>query len=96
MSNSTKQSVLFPALVSKPSTIAFDEPEVTSDGGALLLKAVDDQIGLTGRLAAALVDTREQGKVRHPLVDMLRQRIFGVIFHHHSPGIFTIIPQLKW
>lgn len=78
MSNSTKQSVLFPALVSKPSTIAFDEPEVTSDGGALLLKAVDDQIGLTGRLAAALVDTREQGKVRHPLVDMLRQRIFGI------------------
>lgn len=78
MTYSTKQPVLFPALVSKPCKIAFDEPEVTSDGGALLLKAVDDQIGLTRNLAAVMTDRREQGKVRHTLIDMLRQRIFGI------------------
>ena len=78
MPHPTKQSVLFPALISKPTTVAFDEPEVTSDGGSLLLKAVDDQTGLTDRLAAALTDTREPGKVRHTLGDMLRQRIFGI------------------
>ncbi len=78
MTHSTKQSVLFPELISKPTTVAFDEPEVTSDGGALLLKAVDAQIGLTDRLAAALTDPREPGKVRHTLADLLRQRIFGI------------------
>nr|MEE4268362.1 IS1380 family transposase [Candidatus Krumholzibacteria bacterium] len=78
MSHSTKQSVLFPELVSKRCEIAFDEPEVTSDGGALLVKAVDDQIGLTDCLAAALTDPREPGKIRHTLADMLRQRIFGI------------------
>ena len=78
MPHPTKQSVLFPALVSKRCQIAFDEPEVTGDGGALLLKAVDDQIGLTQRLAAVLTDPREPGKVRHTLGDMLRQRIFGI------------------
>ncbi|MGD9547786.1 MAG: IS1380 family transposase [Candidatus Krumholzibacteriia bacterium] len=78
MTHSTKQPVLFPELISKPTTVAFDEPEVTSDGGALLLKAVDAQIGLTDRLAAALTDPREPGKVRHTLADMLRQRIFGI------------------
>ena len=78
MTHSTKQSVLFPALVSKSVIAAFDEPEVTSDGGSVLLKAVDDQTGLTDRLAAALTDPREPGKVRHTLGDMLRQRVFGI------------------
>ena len=78
MPHPTKQSVLFPELISKPCTIAFDEPEVTSDGGALVLKAVDDQWGLTAGLASALTDPREPGKVRHSLGDMLRQRIFGI------------------
>lgn len=78
MPHPTKQSVLFPDLISKPVIVAFDEPDVTSDGGALLLKAVDDQAGLTTSLAAALTDPREPGKVRHSLGDMLRQRIFGI------------------
>ena len=51
---------------------------MTSDGGALLLKAVDDKLGLTRRLAAYLADPREPGKVRHSLCDMLPQRIFGI------------------
>ena len=36
MAHSTEQTVLFPALVSKPVVVQFDEPQVTSDGGALL------------------------------------------------------------
>ena len=78
MPHSTKQPVLFPALLSKPATVVFDQPQMTSDGGALLLKAVDEQLGLTRRLAGALADPREPGKIRHHLVDMLRQRIFGI------------------
>lgn len=78
MSHSTEQPVLFPALVSKPASVVFDQPQMTSDGGALLLKAVDEKLGLSSRLAGALVDPREPGKVRHSLCDMLRQRIFGI------------------
>ena len=78
MADCSKQAVLFPALVSRPATVVFDQPQMTSDGGALLLKAVDEKLGLTRRLASALVDPREPGKVRHSLCDMLRQRIFGI------------------
>ena len=78
VSHSTEQPVLFPALVSKPAFVRFDEPHCTSDGGALLLKAVDEKLGLTRRLADCLLDRREPGKIRHTLVDMLRQRIFGI------------------
>ncbi len=47
MNDSTKPSVLFPELISKPAIVDFDEPKVTSDGGSLLLQAFDDQAGLT-------------------------------------------------
>jgi len=78
MSHSNRQTVLFPALVSKPSHIHFSESNATSDGGALLIKAVDQKLGLTRRLAECLLDGREPGKIRHQLIDMLRQRIFGM------------------
>ena len=78
MSHSTEHPVLFPALVSKRCEVVFDEPDVTSDGGSLLVKAVDEKLGLTECLAACLVDPREPGKIRHSLRDMLRQRIFGI------------------
>ncbi|RKZ10145.1 IS1380 family transposase [bacterium] len=78
MTHPTKQTVLFPELLSKPATVVFDQSQMTSDGGALLLKAVDEKLGLTCRLASSLADPREPGKVRHSLCDMLRQRIFGI------------------
>lgn len=78
MSNRTTQSVLFPALFSKPIQVLFDESQLSSDGGGLLLKAVDEQLGLTEALAACLRDGREQGKVTHSLEEALRQRVFGI------------------
>ena len=64
--------------ISKPIIARFDQPHASSDGGALLLKAVDDRLGLTWRLASALRDRRQPGKVAHPLRDLLRQRVFGL------------------
>src|SRR5207245_5063621 len=46
--------------------------------GAILLKAIDDRLGLTWRLASAIHDRRQSGKVVHPLRDLLRQRVFGL------------------
>jgi hypothetical protein len=78
MSHSTKQSVLFPELLSKPVHVCFDAQHSTSDGGALLLKAADQKYGLTRKMARCLADNREPGKIRHSLVDLLRQRIYGL------------------
>ena len=64
--------------ISKPIIARFDQPHASSDGGALLLKAVDDRLGLTWRLASALRDRRQPGKVAHSLRDLLRQRVFGL------------------
>jgi hypothetical protein len=50
----------------------------SSDGGAVLLKSVDTHLGLTTRVAGALVDARQPGKVRHQAIELLRQRVFGL------------------
>src|SRR5437773_12311917 len=62
----------------KPIVAAFDQPHASSDGGALLLKGIDTQWGLTRRLAACLADDRQPGKVRHQTLELLRQRLFGL------------------
>ena len=82
MSKSTTQSVLFPQLISKPVVAAFDQAHSSSDGGGLLLKAIDERLGLSAKLADCLRDGREAGKVQHELVEILQQRIFAIALGH--------------
>src|SRR5271156_4260125 len=56
----------------------FTAGQVSSDGGALLLREVDLKINLLGRLAGSFVDSRSPLLVKHQLVQMLAQRIFGL------------------
>jgi hypothetical protein len=63
----------------RPPVIArFDQAHASSDGGAVLLKALDERLGLTARLAASLTDRRQAGKVEHDLLELVRQRVFGI------------------
>src|SRR5574337_1952345 len=71
-------TVLFPTLFDKPLVAAFDTPHQSSDGGAILLKAADDDLGLTARLAACLPEWRQAGKIEHDLPTLIRQRCFGL------------------
>jgi len=72
------QPVQFPDLFDRPLVAAFDQPHASSDGGAVLLKAIDRRLGLTADLAASLVDARAPGRVTHTLADLLAQRVFGL------------------
>jgi Transposase DDE domain group 1 len=55
----------------------FDAEHASSDGGMVLLKAVDRQLGVTEAVASCLRDGRQPGKVQHELVDLVRQRSSG-------------------
>ena len=74
----TGQSVLFPNLLRRPVVVKFDQRHGSSDGGAILLKACDDRLGLTQRLASCIVDARQAGKVEHSILDLVRQRLYGI------------------
>ena len=78
MTNPTRQSVLFPDLFTKPLHMAFDAPEATSDGGAVLLAAVDRRIGLTAAMSSCLRDSRRYASVEHSNSEMFSQRVYGL------------------
>ncbi len=72
-------AVRFPDLFDRPLAVAFDQPHASSDGGAVLVKAVDRRFGgLTARLAQWCPDRREAGRVTHTMADLVAQRIFGL------------------
>ena len=62
----------------QPIVARFDQAHASSDGGALRLKVIDERLGLTQRLAAGLTDRRQAGKVEHALIELVRQRVFGI------------------
>lgn len=57
----------------------FDAEHASSDGGAVLLKALDHRCGLTETVARCLRDQRQPGKVEHELLELVRQRVFGLV-----------------
>jgi hypothetical protein len=78
MTKDNTQSVLFPEIFSKPVFACFDQPDSSSDGGAILLKSIDTEMQLTQRLADCIQDNRQAGKVVHQLFDLFRQRVYGI------------------
>jgi hypothetical protein len=73
----TEQGVLF-SIGRREVTAAFDGGWVTSEAGVLLLSQLDSREGLTATMSEALIDTRQPGKVRHSVEDLLRQRIYQI------------------
>jgi hypothetical protein len=61
---------------------AFDQAHSSSDGGGLLLKAIDEGLGLSVKLADCLRDDRDVSRVQHGTCEILRQRLFGIALGH--------------
>jgi hypothetical protein len=56
----------------------FDGGTISSDGGALLLRQTDRRLNLLPRLAECFLDSRDQGRVEHSILEMVSQRIYGL------------------
>jgi hypothetical protein len=74
------QCLLFADVERRPVVLAFDQAHGSSDGGAILLSAANQRFGdgLIESLSRCIPDARQQGKVDHPLTDLMRQRIYGL------------------
>ncbi len=57
---------------------AFDGGRITSDAGALLLREVDQHFHFLDRFADCFTDHRDPARLEHPLLDLLKQRVFGL------------------
>jgi hypothetical protein len=78
MSKDSVEATLFEGIFEKPVQSKFDSELRTSDGGAILLGAVDRRIGLTETLCEHLADARDQSRIEHSYLSLLRQRVFSI------------------
>ena len=78
MTNCTEKTYQFPAIKKRKVVANFNGGSVTSDAGGLLLREADRQINLLEPIAKLFPDNRDQSKVEHSVLTMLRQRVFGI------------------
>lgn len=57
---------------------AFDGGDLASDAGVVLLRQVDERIGLTRAAAHVFEDRRRRASVTHSVRDMLAQRVYAL------------------
>ena len=57
----------------------FDGGSMTSDAGVMLLGATDRKLGLMDDAARCIADPRSPLLIKHDVVDMLRQRVYGLV-----------------
>jgi hypothetical protein len=78
MPESTPIQLRFPPIPGLTIRADFDDGAMSSDFGPLLLRGVDQQIGLTQRLANVFNDKRNPSYIDHPLRDLFAQRTFQI------------------
>jgi Transposase DDE domain group 1 len=76
--HTTTDCLLFPDIFDRPVVAKFDQRQGSSDGGAILLKAAEQRLGLTSALAGGLRDERQPGKVQHELRELITQRVMAI------------------
>jgi hypothetical protein len=78
---------------------------ISSDGGALLLGATDEAIGLVDRFAACFRDGRAAERIEHSIETLVRQRVVGIVLGdedlidhdelRHDPVMAVLAGKLK-
>ena len=79
MSLHSVRELSFDFLPSRPIKMEISPAALSSDTGLLPVRQFDERIGLTSGFADALRDTRDPTFTRQSLLDMVRQRIYGII-----------------
>lgn len=68
----------------KSLLLSFAGQQITSNAGVMLLRDLDEALGLTEDLASRLRDTRDPAYVTHPLVEVLRERMYMIALGHED------------
>jgi hypothetical protein len=62
----------------KPIVARFDGGRLSSDGGLLMLREIEQRLGVAARLAGCIVDPRAPEQVTHPVDEIVRFRMLMI------------------
>ena len=66
------------AVQGKKTELNFNHPDISIDGGALLLQEMENRTGIIASLCQAIDDTRDQRYISHTLYELLCQRTLQI------------------
>jgi len=75
----------------RPLQVQFSDLELSSDAGLLLVRQADERLGVCSRLAAAIEEWREPGKIIHSLEQLVRQRVYQLIGGYEDANDSTVL-----
>jgi hypothetical protein len=94
----------FPALGPREVKASFDGGDISSDGGALLLRQVEQATGIVRRFAACFTDHRDPELIEHPLEHLIAQRVYALALGYedlndhddlrHDPLLAAVVGKL--
>jgi hypothetical protein len=78
MTECNQNELAFAPHFSRQVSARFSERQLSTEGGALLLRETDRKIGLLSRVSKCFSDHRQPWLIEHELGELLGQRIYGL------------------
>ena len=75
--------------------LEFHGARITSDGGLLAYRELDDALGLTVVAASTLAEGRRGWNIRHRLLGLLRQVVHGRLAGYEDVNDAVLRPAIK-
>jgi hypothetical protein len=77
----------FPMLGRREIVADFDGGDLTSDGGALLLRTTEQLTGVIRQFAACFADHRKSDRIEHTVEELVAQRVYALALGYEDPPI---------
>ena len=84
MTDDTPLPFDLPAVRRKKLTVDFEGGNQSSNGGALLLRESERDVGVCRRLAGAMPDRRDPDHIQHQMVEMVTARVMAIACGHED------------
>jgi hypothetical protein len=62
----------------KTVDVKFSELDLSSDAGVLLVRQAEEHLKICEGMADCFTDNRDQSKVKHPLNQLISQRVYQI------------------
>ena len=73
-----RTKLMFQGLAGRQIVGRFDDGEITSDAGGILLREVERRTRILGRLSLCFTDHRDPDRIEHSVEGLIKQRVLGL------------------